>query len=46
MAADKALQRAMQLAYLKDQNPALWAGFSVFGTPQKIPKGASTNALN
>ncbi len=35
MPVDKALQRAMQLAYQVDVNPALWAGFSVFGTPEK-----------
>jgi CHAT domain-containing protein len=34
MPVDKALQRAMQTARQTNPNPALWAGFSVFGTPE------------
>ena len=31
---DKALQEAMQVTQKDHSNPALWAGFSVFGLPE------------
>jgi CHAT domain-containing protein len=33
MPPDKALQEAMRATRDKHKDPALWAGFSVFGTP-------------
>lgn len=40
--ADKAMQRAMQIAYQANADPTLWAGFSVFGTPERLVKNAPT----